>query len=50
MKYEKPEMRMFEFEVEDIITTSSNTTTTTTAPTTTTPVNVCDGNFDIFVL
>ncbi len=50
MKYEKPEMRMFEFEVEDIITTSSNTTTTTTAPTTTTPVNVYDGNFDIFVL
>lgn len=50
MKYEKPEMRMFEFEIEDIITTSSNTTTTTTAPTTTTPVNIYDGNFDIFVL
>ena len=30
MKYEKPEVRMFKFDVEDVITTSFPTTTTTT--------------------
>lgn len=31
MKYEKPEVKMFKFDVEDVITTSFPTTTTTTA-------------------
>lgn len=30
MKYEKPEVKMFKFDVEDVITTSFPTTTTTT--------------------
>ncbi|MBR5272034.1 MAG: hypothetical protein IKU25_01380 [Clostridia bacterium] len=49
MKYEKPEMKVFEFEVEDVITTSSPSTTTTT---TTSPIMeyTLDGNFDIMIL
>lgn len=30
MKYEKPELKMFKFDVEDVITTSMPTTATTT--------------------
>ncbi len=43
MKYEKPEVRMFEFEIEDVITTSvpfpTVTTTTTTLPSSTEEVD-----------
>ena len=45
MKYEKPEIKMFEFTIDDIITTSIPTTTTTTAASTTTSV-VYDGPVD----
>lgn len=43
--YEKPEMRIFEFEIEDVITTSApiTTTTTTTSPLTSLTL---DGSFD----
>ena len=36
MKYEKPEVKMFKFDVEDVITTSFPTTTTTFPDSTTT--------------
>jgi hypothetical protein len=36
MKYEKPEVKMFKFDVEDVITTSMPTTTTTAPMFTTT--------------
>lgn len=40
MKYEKPELKMFKFDVEDVITTSMPTTTTTTmAPPITDPTD-----------
>ena len=40
MKYEKPEVKMFKFDIEDVITTSFPTTTTTTfiPQTTTSPL------------
>ncbi len=44
MKYEKPEVRMFKFDVEDVITTSFPTTTTTTVMNTTTTV-IYDDDF-----
>ena len=49
MKYEKPEVKMFKFDVEDVITTSFPTTTTTTTMPTTTSV-IYDGGYDEDVL
>ena len=48
MKYEKPEVKMFKFDVEDVITTSFPTTTTTTMPVTTTasPVYTTDDYYE----
>jgi len=40
MKYEKPEVKMFKFDVEDVITTSFPTTTTTFPDSTTTTTTI----------
>lgn len=49
MKYEKPEVNMFKFDIEDVITTSFPITTTTTLvpETTTSPLldNVTEREF-----
>ena len=47
MKYEKPEVNMFKFDVEDVITTSMPFTTTTTAPSQDPTIPVIPPRYDV---